>query len=138
MWNPFVPPHSVELSPRAICSSNSLIDFSGHGEHGGIHNAQKAMGSLYLVLLFFLENFRFSTVLRRLGNITSFSEFCRKPQVSNAEVTSPNVLATVCSLSSAVPNSNKLFSKTSSAKSVTPHERSTSSYCAQKSHHSFW
>ena len=37
-------------------------------------------------------------------------------------------LATVCSHSSTVPFSNKLFSKTSSAKSVTPQERSSSSY----------
>ena len=77
---------------------------------------------------FFIENFRFSTVLRRLDKITSFPAFCRKPQVSSAEFTSPILLATVCSHTSAVPNSSKLFSKTSSAKGVHPHERSTSSY----------
>ena len=75
-----------------------------------------------------LENFRFSTVLRRLGRITNFPAFCRKPQVSSAEFTSPILLATACSHSSAVPFSSKLFSKTSSAKSVTLQERSTSSY----------
>ena len=129
VWHPLVPPHSVELSPSAICSPNSLIDFNAHREHGRIHDAQKAVGSLDLVLLlFFLENFRFSTILWRLGKITSFPAFCRKPQVSNAEFTSPILLATVCSHSSAVPNSSKLFSKTSSAKIVTPHDRSTSSY----------
>ena len=32
-----------------------------------------------------LENFRFSTVLWRLGRITNFPAFCRKPQVSSAE-----------------------------------------------------
>ena len=122
----FVPPHSVEFSPSTICSPNPLIDFNAHREHGRIHNAQRAVGSLYLGFL--LENFRFSTVLRRLGKITNFPAFCPKPQVSSAEFTSPILLATVCSQSSAVPNSNKLFSKTSSAKSVTPHERSTSSH----------
>ena len=74
------------------------------------------------------ENLRFSTVLRRLGRINSFPAFCRKPQVSSAEFTSPILLTTVCSHSSAVPFSNKLFSKTSSAKSVTPQERSSSSH----------
>ena len=102
------------VSPSAICTPNSLNDFSAHREHGRITNAQKAVGSLYLVLLL------------SSGELSIFDR--RKPQVSSAEFTSPILLATVCSHSSAVPNSSKLFSKTSSAKSVTPHERSTSSY----------
>ena len=46
VWHLLVLPHSAELSPRAICSPNPLIDFSAYGEHGRIYNAQKAMGSL--------------------------------------------------------------------------------------------
>ena len=128
VWHPLVPPHSVELSPGAICSPHPLINFSVHREHGKIHNAQKAVEAFIWYSCLLLENFRFSTVLRRLGKITSLPAFCRKPQVSSAEFTSPILLATVCSHSSAVPFSSKLFSKTSSAKSVTPQERSTSSY----------
>ena len=51
VWHLLVPPHSVELSPSAICGPDPLIDFSAHREHGRTHNAQKAVGSLYLVLL---------------------------------------------------------------------------------------
>ena len=78
VWHLLVPPHSVELSPSAICSPNSLIDFSAHREHGRIHNAQKAVGSLYLVLLLASRELSISTVLRRLGKITSFPALCRK------------------------------------------------------------
>ena len=55
--------------------------------HPLVHNAQKAVESLIWYSCLLLENFRFSTVLRRLGRITSFPAFCRKPQVSSAEFT---------------------------------------------------
>ena len=51
VWHPLVPPHSVDLSPAAICSPYPLIDFSAHRGHGSIQNAQKAVGRLFLVLL---------------------------------------------------------------------------------------
>ena len=46
VWHLLVPPHSLELSPSAICSPYHLINFSTHRQHGRIHNAQKAVGSL--------------------------------------------------------------------------------------------
>ena len=52
VWLPLVPPHSIELSPGTICSPYPLVNFSAHREHGKIHNAQKAVGSLNLVFLF--------------------------------------------------------------------------------------
>ena len=106
VWHPLVPPHSVELSPSAICSPNSLIDFSAHRENGRIHNAQKAVGSLYLVLLLFSRELSIFDARSPV-----FQHLCRKPQVSSAEFTSPILLATVCSHSSDVPNSSKLLRK---------------------------
>ena len=39
VWHFLVPPHSVELSPSAVCSPHPLINIR-------IHNPQKAVGSL--------------------------------------------------------------------------------------------
>ena len=124
VWHPLVPPHSVEHSPSAICSPNSLIDFSAHREHGRIHDAQRAVGSLYLVLLLFSRELSIFNRPSEVGQDHQFSSILSQT-VSSAEFTSPILFATVCSHSFAVPNSSKLFSKTSSANSVTPHERST-------------
>ena len=46
VWRPLVPPHSAELSLGTICRPYPLINFSAHQEHGRVHNAQKAVGSL--------------------------------------------------------------------------------------------
>ena len=51
VWHLRVQTRSIELSPSAICSPYPLINFSTHRQHGRIHNAQKAVGSLYLALV---------------------------------------------------------------------------------------
>ena len=72
VWHPLVPPHSVELSPGAICSPYPLVNFGAHREHGRIHNAQKAVGNLYLVLLF---AFRELTIFDRPPEIGQDHQF---------------------------------------------------------------
>ena len=127
VWHLLVPPHSIELSPSAICSLILWPISAPIDSTAGYTMPRKRWEAFIWYSCLLLENFRFSTVLRRLGRITSFPALCRKPQVST-EFTSPILLATVCSHASDMPFSSKLFSKTSSAKSVTPQERSTSSY----------
>ena len=97
-----VPSHAVELSQGALCSPYHLINFNTHREHGRIHYAQIAVGSLYLVLLL---------ASRELSIFDRPPEIGQDHQFSSAEFTSPSLLATVCSHSSAVPFSSKLFSK---------------------------
>ena len=126
--HPLVPPHSIELSPGAICSPHPLINSAPIESMAGYTMPRERWEALIWYSCLLRENLRFSTVLQRLGRITSFPAFCRKPQVSSAEFTSTILLTTVCSHSSAVPFSSKLFSKPSSAKSVTLQVRSKSSY----------
>ena len=123
VWH-LLPPHSIELSPSAICSPYPLINFSTHAwqdtqcpESGG-----KPLSD---TLACFSRTFDFRPSSGDWAGSPIFRHFYRKPQVSSAQFTSPILLATVCSHSSAVPFSSKLFSKTSSSKSVIPQERST-------------
>ena len=82
---------------------------------------------------FLLEIFRFSTVLQHLCSSGDwaispvFQHFVANRKSPTQNSARPYSLPPYVH-SSAVPNSNRLLSKTSSAKSVTPHERSTSSY----------
>ena len=110
--HPLVPPHSVELSPSAICSPYPLVNVSAHREHGRMHNAQKAVGSLHLVLLIFDRP-------PEIGQYHKFSSIWSKTRKSPA-LNSPRPFS--------LPPYVHIRPLRPSPANSTPQERSTSSY----------
>ena len=84
VWHPLVPPHSVKLSPCAICSPYPLVTFSANREHGKIHNTQKAVGSLYLALLLASRELTIFDRPPEIGQDHQFSPHCVANRMSPA------------------------------------------------------
>ena len=139
VWHLLVPPHSMELSPSAICSPYPLINFSTHRQHCRIHNAQKAVVSLYLVLLLASRELSIFDRPPEIGQDHKFSSILSQTAISSAEFTSPILLASACSHSSTVPFSSKtLFKNIVCEKCDHRSARRPHTDCAHKCRHSFW
>ena len=119
VWSCVAPSYSTTFR-RALPRRDlyPLVNVSAHREHGRIHNAQKAVGSLYLVLLLGSYDFRPSSGY--WARSTVFQHLVanhRSPALNSPRTLS---LPPYVHIRLQCHSPAKLFSKTSSAKSVTP------------------